>query len=272
MGTNDISREKRSFGVGVVGGSTVVLDIAGLRLATDPTFNQPGTYNGLTKTEPPALSPAQLGVPDVILLSHDQHTDNFDDAGRAYAQQAPLILTTPGGAKRLAGRARGLAPWEHIALPRPDGAGDLIVQALPAVHGPLDGATDEHGWVNCEVTGFLLRGDGLPTIYVSGDNASITPVAEIAARVPAIDVAVLFAGAARTPRKDNARPLTLTSERAADAALLLGARTVVPAHYQSWSIYTEGADRLTAAFNDAGISDRLRLGRPGTWHLTETRP
>ena len=69
--------------------------------------------------------------------------------------------------------------------------------------------------VNCEVTGFVLAADGVPTVYVSGDNASIGVVAEVARRVGPIEVAVLFIGAARVPTKERGRPLTRTSERAA---------------------------------------------------------
>jgi hypothetical protein len=44
------------------------------------------------------------------------------------------------------------------------------------------------------VTGFVLSGPGLPTVYLSGDNASISAVKTIAERVGTIDVAVIFAG------------------------------------------------------------------------------
>jgi hypothetical protein len=50
-----------------------------------------------------------------------------------------------------------------------------------------------------EVTGFVLTGARTPTVYISGDNASLELVGEIAARYPRIDTTVLFAGAAQTP-------------------------------------------------------------------------
>ena len=68
--------------------------------------------------------------------------------------------------------------------------------AVPAVHGPEDAERDADGFVNCEVIGFVLSGPGFPAIYVSGDNASLRTVTEIARRTPAIDAAVLHAGAA----------------------------------------------------------------------------
>ncbi|HEU5392118.1 MAG TPA: hypothetical protein VFV73_40130 [Streptosporangiaceae bacterium] len=49
-------------------------------------------------------------------------------------------------------------------------------------HGPEDAERDADGFVNCEVIGFVLSGAGLPVVYVSGDNASIGTVAEIARR------------------------------------------------------------------------------------------
>ena len=48
------------------GGPTVVMDIGGLRLVTDPTFDPPGDYlsgsgSVLTKTAAPALGPDEIG-------------------------------------------------------------------------------------------------------------------------------------------------------------------------------------------------------------------
>jgi len=83
-------------------------------------------------------------------------------------------------------------------VPRPDG-GDLIVTAVPAVHGPEDAERDADGFVNTEVIGFVLSGPDLPVIYVSGDNASIATVAEIARRTPSIDAVVLHAGGVHPP-------------------------------------------------------------------------
>ena len=80
------------------------------------------------------------------------------------------------------------------------------MQAVPAVHGPADGDRDDAGYVNCEVTGFVLSGDGLPTVYLSGDNASLATVSKIAPTVGAIDVAVLFVGAARVPSEAGRSP------------------------------------------------------------------
>ncbi|MET7542630.1 MBL fold metallo-hydrolase [Streptomyces sp. NPDC058293] len=127
------------------------------------------------------------------------------------------MLTTTGGADRLGAPAKGLAAWDTHTLTRPDD-GELTVTAVPAVHGPEDGERDAEGEVNCQVVGFVLAGDGLPSVYISGDNASLRTVTEIARRTPRIDATILHAGAARVPGKFRERPVSLDSVRAAAAA------------------------------------------------------
>jgi L-ascorbate metabolism protein UlaG (beta-lactamase superfamily) len=160
--------------------------------------------------------------------------------------------------------ATGLAPWTSHTVPRPDG-GELTVLAVPAVHGPEDGERDAEGNINCEVTGFVLSGPGLPTVHISGDNASIRTVAEISRRVPGIDAVVLHAGAARVPARFGGRALTLDGVRAAAAAAILGAPIVIPAHYDGWTHFSEGLDAVEHAFDDAGLSSLLRVTEHGSW-------
>lgn len=181
----------------VFGGPTALIEYGGLRFLTDPTFDAPGSYaSGLAKTAPASTTPAELGRIDVVLLSHDEHDDNLDVSGRTLLADVPLTLTTPSGAGRLGGTARPLKDWEAIELDRP-GGGTITVTGVPALHGP--GAREDLEPVVGEVVGFVLSGDGLPTVYVSGDNAQLSLVREIADRFGPVDTAVLFAGAVRTP-------------------------------------------------------------------------
>jgi L-ascorbate metabolism protein UlaG (beta-lactamase superfamily) len=238
-----------------LGGPTVLLQLGGLRLLTDPTFDPPGEYpipGGLVlrKTSPAGSTPADVGRIDAVLLSHDEHPDNLDHSGRAFLSTVPAIFTTPSGAGRLGGTARGLTAWASHELPRPDG-GTLTITAVPARHGP-EGCEAIAG----EVTGFVLTAPDLPTVYISGDNAALELVAEIAERFDPIDTAVLFAGASRLPVFDGA-PLTLTSADAAEATRILGVRRVVVAHVDSWEQISEGPDQIVAAFTAAGLADRL---------------
>ncbi|WP_327111419.1 MBL fold metallo-hydrolase [Streptomyces sp. NBC_01341] len=263
MTTTELARQ--NCAVTVLGGPTAVIDMGGLRIVSDPTFDEPGPHGYLTKTTGPAVAESALGPVDLVLVSHDLHPDNFDERGRAFAGTAPLVISGPLSAGRIGPPAMGLAPWSSHFVPRRDGGGDLAVLAVPAVHGPEDAERDADGYVNCEVTGFVLSGQGLPTLYVSGDNASIRTVADVSRRVPGIDAALLHAGAARVPAKFGGRPLSMDSRRTAAAAAVLDAKLVMPAHYDGWTHFSEGLSDLELAFDEAGLSSLLSVAPHGTW-------
>ncbi|MEH0416843.1 MBL fold metallo-hydrolase [Streptomyces sp. B21-083] len=248
--------------VRVYGGPTALIEYGGLRFVTDPTFDAPGEYpmplpgdHKLVKTEPAPVSAADLGRVDAVLLSHDGHDDNLDDAGRAFLPEVPVVFTTVSGAGRLGGNAQGLAFWETAELWRPDG-GTVTVTGLPARHGP-EGCEPITG----DVVGFMLTSDDLPSVYVSGDNASLDHVKEIAAKFAPVDTAVLFLGGARMDFAFEGALLTLDSALGAEAARILGARRVVPAHYDSWAHFKEGRKEIEAAFSEADLTERLDFAR-----------
>ncbi|MGJ7909148.1 MBL fold metallo-hydrolase [Actinopolyspora sp. H202] len=246
--------------VRVFGGPTALFDYGGLRFLTDPTFDEPGDYGGdgpvLTKTAPPDGSTAELGRVDVVLLSHDEHADNLDTSGRALLAEVPLTLTTPGGGERL--DARGMADWETVELDRPTG-GKVTVTAVPAIHGPE--SREEVEPFAGQVVGFVLTGEDLPTVYVSGDNASLEVVSEIAERFGSVNTAIVFAGAPRFSVLFDGKPVVLDSAQAAEACRVLDANHIVPVHYDSWAHLTEGRQHLEAAFARAGLADRVDWAR-----------
>ena len=252
---------RRPFGIAVVGGPTAVIDIAGTRIVTDPTLDPPTDYGYLRKLAGPAVGAQALGQVDIVLLSHDLHPDNFDHAGRAFAMSRPLILTPPTAAGRLGAPARPLAAWETWT----SDDGRLTVTAVPARHGPADGELGEDGFVNSEVTGFVLDAPGVPRTYVSGDNASVEIVREIRERLGPVECAVLHAGAASVPAKFGGRPLSLTAERAAAAAEVLGSQHIVVVHQDGWSHFREGPERTKAAFESAGTLRRLCAAPAAHW-------
>jgi L-ascorbate metabolism protein UlaG (beta-lactamase superfamily) len=245
----------------LVGGPTAVLEYAGLRWLTDPSLSPPGEYaGGLVKTTGPAIEPegwVGSGQIDVVLLSHEHHSDNLDPAGREFLPKAGRVLTTVQGAGRLGGNAIGLEPWSFVDVERPGGT-PVTVTALPAQHGP-DGTDHLTG----PVIGFLLEADGEDRIYVSGDNASLDVVRTISDRIGGADVAILFAGAVQLPHRFDCAYLTLSSDRAAEATKLLGVRATVPVHFEGWTHFTQGSPELGAAFAGNSVSDRLVLAEPG---------
>ena len=229
-----------------IGGPTAILEYAGLTIVTDPTFDPPTTYaepgsTVLVKTQGPAIERLDLPPVDLILLSHHGHRDNLDYEGlELIAQGVPTLSTMQAANDLFGGSVSGLDPWEEQVV------GAVTVTAVPALHGPV-GSEPLVG----PVTGFVLEAPGEPRIYVSGDNASLPLVQQIAEHFDTIDIALLFAGAARTPRIDG--QLTLTSTDAAAAARILGAAKVVGLHTEHWQHFSETRAQLEAAFADTGL-------------------
>ncbi len=246
-----------------IGGPTALLTYGGLRILTDPTFDPPGDHPRpgssivLRKLTGPAAAADDLLPVDLVLLSHDHHSDNLDDAGRDFLPHAGSVLTTTAGAGRLGGNAVGLEPDQTADLDGPEGG--VQITAVPAEHG-----SPEMFERNGPVIGFVLRGDDLPTIYVSGDNASVDVVREIAAEHGPFDAAILFAGGAQVPELwGDDTLLTLDAQRAAEAAAILAPATIVPVHQEGWAHFTSSPADLERAFAAAGVSDRLCSLAPG---------
>jgi L-ascorbate metabolism protein UlaG (beta-lactamase superfamily) len=237
------------LGIQLVGGPTAILEYGGVRWLTDPALSPPGEYSGLTKLTGPALDVTAQDPIDVVLLSHHHHSDNLDPDGRAFLPSAKRVLSTTRAAEELGGNVEGMAPWAETEVESP--GGPVTVTAVHAQHGP-DGTDDIQG----PVLGFVLSAPGAEVVYFSGDNASRDVVRTIAERTGQIPIAILNAGAVQLPKFGGAY-LTLSADHAADVAKILGARIVIPLHFEGWTHFTQGAEALEAAFRGNGIRDRL---------------
>src|SRR6478752_4045011 len=133
-----------------VGGRAALIEVGGWRLLTDPTFDSPAggtpSAGGRSRARLRGPAAADIGPIDAVLLSHDHHADNRDDAGRPLSPSASAVLTTTAGAKRLGGNASGLSPWSSHPLEAP-GRPTIEDTATPCRHGRL-------------LTGFALRWEG----------------------------------------------------------------------------------------------------------------
>jgi L-ascorbate metabolism protein UlaG (beta-lactamase superfamily) len=240
----------------LVGGPTALIEIDGFRLLTDPTFDAPGSYQlpqvKLEKLVGPALSVDAIGEVDAVLLSHDQHSDNLDHAGRSFLATAPRVLTTEAGATRLGGHAEGLAPWAATVL-RKDGA-TLTVTATPARHGPA-GIEPLAG----DVIGFVLSSANGAPVYVSGDTVYYDGVAEVARRFKA-GVVLPFAGAAQTRGPFH---LTMDTNDTVETARTFPDALIVPVHTDGWAHFRQSAQDLRVTFDALGFGARLKLLEPG---------
>jgi L-ascorbate metabolism protein UlaG (beta-lactamase superfamily) len=245
MATHDVT-------LTLIGGPTVLIGIDGFRLLTDPTFDAPGLYTAgavpLEKTAGPALTPEEVGTVDAVLLSHDQHFDNLDHAGRSFLAKTGATFTTLAGAGRLRGSTTGLAPFATTTLAGADGR-RLLITATPARHGPA-GIEPMSG----DVIGFLI-GQEAPgdAIYVTGDTVWYDGTAEVARRYSP-KLVVVFAGAAK-PR--GSFHMTMSTNDVIETAHAFPAARVVAVHNRGWAHFKESAADLAHSFAALKISERL---------------
>jgi L-ascorbate metabolism protein UlaG (beta-lactamase superfamily) len=200
--------------------------------------------------KPPYILSANIdiGKIDAVLLSHDQHCDNLDNAGRKFLKTVPKTFTTKSGAGRLKGNAIGLARWETAIL-----GGNVTITSTPARHGP---AGSEH--LTGDVTGFIVTTKGIQ-IYITGDTVFYDGIKEIAEKFKPKYV-FIFAGAAKPRGPFN---VTMSTNDAIDTAFAFPEATIIPVHFEGWSHYTETGEMLRQSFSALGIANRLKILKAG---------
>ena len=231
-----------------IGGPTVLIEVGGWRLLTDPTFDPPGrSYNfgwgtGSQKLAGPAMAAGDVGPLDAILLTHDHHDDNLDPAGRALLPTARVVITTTSGAKWIGGSAVGLDAWETTTLAAPDRPA-IEITATPCRHGPPLSRP-----VVGDVVGFGLgwQGQQHGQLWISGDTVLYDGVRAVADRLP-IGTALLHLGGVRFPVTGPLR-YTMTAREAVALCGLIRPHTAVPIHYEGWKHFRQGRDAIEREF------------------------
>jgi L-ascorbate metabolism protein UlaG (beta-lactamase superfamily) len=236
----------------LIGGPTALIEVAGTRLLTDPTFDEPQAYDAgtitLVKKTGPATDPASLLPIDAVLLSHDQHWDNLDHSGRAFLAHAPRVLTTPAGAARLGSSTEGMKTWESVAVQGAEKSG-VRVTATPARHGPV-GIEPISG----DVAGFVVTPQNSSgSIYVAGDTVWYEGIAAIKDKFD-IRLAILFTGAAQ-PR--GTFHMTMGSNDAIEFAHAFPQAKIVAIHNEGWEHFMESQSQLARSFATVGLASRL---------------
>jgi L-ascorbate metabolism protein UlaG (beta-lactamase superfamily) len=238
-----------------IGGPTALFEAGGLKLLTDPTFDPKGSayptnIYTLHKLTDPAVKADKLAHIDLVLLSHDHHFDNLDNAGRGFLSDAGQVITTPAGAERLGSNSVGLNNWQTIDIPTKDNR-ILNITGTPCRHGPVDG---DRG----PVTGFVLnyKGDTTGGVYITGDTVWYEGVEEVSKRFD-IQIVVAFLGAAVLKAVGPAH-LTMTAAEAVELAKHFKNATIIPLHFEGWEHFTESRAEIEAEFKKAGLLNRLR--------------
>jgi L-ascorbate metabolism protein UlaG (beta-lactamase superfamily) len=212
-----------------VGHSTVLLELPGVRILTDPFLRD---RLGPLRRHGPLPRPAAIGPVEIVAISH-AHPDHFDRASLKALLGDPLVIVPRGigGAVRRAGlRAREVVVGERVAI-----APSWTMTALPARHWRWPGAP------SAATIGYLIEGPGIG-VYFAGDTSRFAAQRDLAGRV---DLALLPIGT----WGPHMSPGHLSPRAAASVAADIGARVAVPIHWGT--LYPAGIHRF--------LGDRLTL-------------
>ena len=213
-----------------VGHATVLIEIDGVRILTDPVLRP---RIGALRRRGPLPDSATLDAIDAVLVSH-AHPDHFDRPSLQAIRANPLLVL-PRGLARSATRVGW--PSVELAVNESVVVRDVRITAVPARHGrwPLERAT--------RPIGYLIEGS--KRVYFAGDTALYPGMGRLAGRV---DVALLPVGRWGPPTG----PARLTPATAVDAARLVGAKVAVPVHWGTLYVPGFGSGRWGWGSRGAG--------------------
>ncbi len=221
-----------------LGQSGFLVQWQGRHLLFDPYLSDSLTRK-YTQTDKPhvrmtelVIEPERLDFVDVVTSSHN-HTDHLDaETLKPLAAANPELVMVCPEANRTTVRERSSLPDEHIiGLVNGQRAsiGPWEIHAVPAAHEALD--TDKEG--RPIYLGFVVR-VGPWTLYHSGDTILFPGMADLL-KPFRVDVALLPING-RAPERRVAG--NLWGREAAQLAAAMGARCVIPCHYEMFEFNT----------------------------------
>jgi L-ascorbate metabolism protein UlaG (beta-lactamase superfamily) len=214
-----------TLGVQYLGHATVLLDLPGLRVITDPFLRD---RLGPLRRHGPTPSPEAIGSVDLVLISH-AHPDHFDRRSLRSLAGDPLVIV-PRGLGALVRRA-GLRAREVGVGERVDVAPRWSVLPVAARHWRWPRAPQ------AATIGYVVEGADCPGIYFAGDTAKFAEMRDFADRV---DLALLPVGS----WGPHLTPGHLGPKSAAEVAQMLEARYAIPIHWGT--LYPPGLDAIAS--------------------------
>ena len=217
-----------------LGHSTVLLEIGGARLLTDPVWGaraSPFRLLGPKRFQPVPVRLRELPSVDAVLISHD-HYDHLDfPTIHALARHSAVpFITSLGVGAHLqawgvdASRITELDWWETHRLP----GTEVEVTAAPSQHFSGRGLKDR----NATLWSSLVIRSQRHAVFFSGDTGLTTEYAEIRRRLGPFDLVMLEVGAFHAAWGD----IHLGPANALEAHALLGGGAFLPVHWGTFSL------------------------------------
>ena len=252
-----------------VGHATLLLEIGGRRVLTDPNF-EPTLGRFLPRVSAPGVAVERLPPLDALLLTH-AHADHLSFTSLDLLPRTIPLLAPPAVAAWL--RRLGYAHAEPIAPGEERRVGELVISAAAARHeGSRYGVDRWRGAANMYLLDAGAAAAQPGSCFFAGDTgltpASHAPVAErLGAAGRRLDLALLPIGHAPW-WKFTFRDGHLTSDDALTLFERLDARFMIPYHWGTFDHVTSGAHdavtRLRARLAGGyARRDQVRIIEPG---------
>ncbi|HVF39073.1 MAG TPA: MBL fold metallo-hydrolase [Gemmatimonadaceae bacterium] len=236
-----------------LGHSTLLLEIDGVRILTDPVFGDyasPVSFAGRKRFHPVPAKLAQLPPLDAVLLSHDHYDHLCRPTIRELARMRVPFVTSLGVGERLERFGVGatliteLDWWESHLLP----AG-VKLTATPAQHFSGRGLTDR----NATLWSSWVIETSKRKIFFSADTGLTDELATVGERLGPFDLTMLEIGASNPAWAD----IHLGPANAVRAFEMLGGGTLFPIHWGTFDLalhrWDEPAESLVTLAEQRGI-------------------
>ena len=220
-----------------LGHSTVLIEIDGLRVLTDPVWGaraSPSRIAGPKRFQPVPVSLRALPPVDLVLVSHD-HYDHLDyPTIRELAKRNVPFVTSLGVGAHLqafgvpAERITELDWWESHTLQSAERQAELTITAAPSQHFSGRGLKDR----NATLWSSLAIRSHKRSVFFSGDTGLTSEYARIRERLGPFDLVMLEVGAFHPSWGD----IHLGPENALKALKLLGGGAFLPVHWGTFSL------------------------------------
>jgi len=242
-----------------LGHSTVLLEIDGVRVLTDPVWGlraSPSRLIGPKRFQPVPVPLHALPPLDVVVISHD-HYDHLDyPTIRELARREVPFVTSLGVGAHL--EAWGVPPeriteldwWESHRLAN----AELTVTAAPSQHFSGRGLKDR----NSTLWSSMVLQSRRHAVFFSGDTGLTTEYASIRERFGPFDLVMLEVGAFH-PSWGH---IHLGPENALEALRLLGGGAFLPVHWGTFSLAMHAWDQPAETLFSLGPKRGVRLVMP----------
>ncbi len=242
-----------------LGHSTMLLEIGGRRVLTDPVWGarcSPSRLIGPKRFQPVPVALSRLPPLDLVVISHD-HYDHLDyPTIRELARTAVPFVTSLGVGAHL--ESWGVAPeriseldwWETHRLP----GSDLEVTAAPSQH--FSGRTPKSR--NTTLWSSMVVRAARHAVFFSGDTGLTTEYQLIRERLGPFDLVMLEVGAFHPSWGD----MHLGPQNALKAGALLGGGAFLPVHWGTFSLALHAWDQPAEALLSLAPSFGTQLLMP----------